>query len=453
MKNVLTIAGYDPSGGAGIQADLKTFSALETNGLSVSTALTVQNSRGVFSTAEIDEDIISKQLNTLATDIDIHAIKIGMLYKESVIKVVVSFLEKKACPIVVLDPILISKNGFWLLKESAISFLIKHLFPLATIVTPNIKEAQMLCHFEIKNDNDIRKSASIMKGYGPKYVLIKGSSVTPDTVTDLLYNGHNFMSFETTNMNVHPYLHGTGCAFASAITAYMVKGFDIHESIKKAQSYLRLISLSPIELGKGNYYLNHLGILQRDAEKYAIISELKSAFLKLSQGRIAELIPEVQSNMVFAMNKAVSIDEIAGFPGRIAKIDDSIAYVAVPEFGKSRHMASMILAVMHYFPHCRSAINIKFSKRIIEICEKLGYTIYSFDRKDEPEEDKNKDGKTLDWGVNQALAKVQKAPDVIYDTGAHGKEPMVRVIGQNPSDVTEKIISIKNAISNDSNNN
>ncbi len=444
MKNVLTIAGHDPSCGAGVEADIKTFSAMEVYGLSVGTALTVQNTSGVFSVVEIDEKVILTQLHNLAHDIEIHAIKIGMLYSEKVIEIVASFLEEVSCKVVVLDPVLISKNGFWLLKQDAQAFLIKRLLPLITLITPNIKEAQLLANLEIKDISDIEKTASIIKNFGPKYVLIKGARVSSDSVTDLLFDGSNYKSFATKNLKVHPFLHGTGCTFASSITAQMAKGFTIEESIKSAQSFLYSVSLSPLVIGKGNYNLNHLGILQRNSEKYNIIHELKIAFEKLRHENIGELIPEVQSNLVFAMDGATNAEEVAGFPGRIVRLDNSIAYVRSPEFGKKGHMSSAILAVMHFFPFLRSSMNIKYSPEIIKICGKNGFIIYNFERKDEPEENKDVEGKTLNWGIKQAIEKAHNAPDIIYDTGGHCKEPIIRVIGNDPDEVVKKIILIKN---------
>ncbi|MBI4651879.1 bifunctional hydroxymethylpyrimidine kinase/phosphomethylpyrimidine kinase [Candidatus Desantisbacteria bacterium] len=384
MKNVLTIAGFDPSGGAGIQADLKTFSALETYGLSVATALTVQNTIGVFYVKEINEEIIYKQLKALMEDIDIHAIKIGVLYNKTIIEKISYFLKEINCPIVILDPVIISKNGFWLLEESALKALIKDILPLLTQIN-------------IKNDEDIKQSAKIIKNCGPKYVLVKGVEETLTEVKDMLYDGNEFIMFPSKNLKVHHYLHGTGCTFASAIAAELVKGFSIFESIRSAQNFLNSIHNSPLVIGKGNYHINHLGILQHNADKYSILNELKSAFDKLRNENIADYIPEVRSNFVYAAEGASSLDEVAGFPGRITRIDDTIAYIKAPEFGKSKHMADTIISVMQYFPHLRSAMNIKFSDNIIEACKKNNYCIYEFDRNNETEENKNTEGKTLVW--------------------------------------------------------
>ncbi|MBI5416995.1 bifunctional hydroxymethylpyrimidine kinase/phosphomethylpyrimidine kinase [Candidatus Poribacteria bacterium] len=443
MKNILTIAGFDPSGGAGLQADIKTFSALETYGLSVATSLTVQNTHGVFDVIEIAPDVISNSLQTIASDVELHAIKIGMLCTETVIEVVASFLEKIFCSIVVLDPVLISKNGYWLLKESSLPFFIKRLLPKITLITPNIKELQLLSNIEITNDNDIKKAANIIKNFGPKHVLIKGSRVTPELVTDLLYDGINYTEFTSKNLEVHHFLHGTGCTFASAITSELAKGYTLTEAIKTAQIFLNILSLSPLVVGKGNYNLNHLGILQRDAEKYSIIYELKQAFKKLEEACIGSLIPEIQSNMVYAMEGAALPFEVAGFPGRIIRLDNSIACVSAPEFGKTKHMASVVLAVMHYFPSLRSAMNIKYSSELIGAAKKLGYKIYSFDRKNEPEDNKNIEGKTLDWGIKETISKTHEPPDLIYDTGGFGKEAIIRVIGHNPQEIVNKILAIK----------
>lgn len=252
---VLTIAGSDPSGGAGIQADLKTFATLGCYGMSVITALTAQNTQGVTGVHPIPAKFIAEQLDAIFVDIKVHAIKIGMLHNAEVIKTVANKIESINIPIV-LDPVMVAKSGHTLLKNSAIKSLQKNLFPLATIITPNIPEAQVLLQQKIKTQNEMQHAARALCKNGLKAVLIKGGHLkNTKESTDCLYikatdNFHWLKKERIKTKNTH----GTGCTLSSAIASFLALGYDLTEAVSRAKKYLSqaILAGSEYKQGKGH---------------------------------------------------------------------------------------------------------------------------------------------------------------------------------------------------------
>lgn len=249
MKKVLTIAGSDSCGGAGIQADIKAMSAQGVYAMSVITAVTAQNSMGVFAVQEIDIDIIKKQIEVLYSDIEIDAVKIGMLSTSNIIKVVSETLKDINATNIVIDPVMISKSGYYLLKNSAIDEL-KKFISQAMLVTPNIPEAEVLANMKICSEKDMIIAANRIKNLGAKNVLIKGGHRN-DNCTDILLNNKNEIikfsgiRFETKNT------HGTGCTLSSTIAAYLGKGFSVEDSIQKSKEYISQAIKNSFEIGTG----------------------------------------------------------------------------------------------------------------------------------------------------------------------------------------------------------
>jgi len=224
MKNVLTIAGSDSSGGAGIQADLKTFSAHGVFGMSVITAVTAQNTQGVFGVQDISVDMIEKQIDAIFDDIKVDALKIGMVSQIETIKAIAGKLRQYIPENVVIDPVMISKSGYDLLASEAKETLISELLPLATIATPNIPEAEVICGMSIKSLGDMKDAAMKIYSLGAKNVLIKGGHME-DEATDVLYDGKEFKYFTTERINTKN-THGTGCTLSSAIASNLAKGYS-----------------------------------------------------------------------------------------------------------------------------------------------------------------------------------------------------------------------------------
>lgn len=258
---VLTIAGSDGSGGAGIQADLKTFAALECYGLSVITALTAQNTKGINAIYPVSEDSLVEQFRTIASDIPIDTIKIGMLGCATIIRSVARLLKELPCTTpVILDTILASSGGTPFLSEEAIELIKKELFPLATLITPNIPEAaQLLGMKEVAaTPESIEKAAMKLLENGANSVLIKGGHGEDDNCCDCLLHGNRFLWFSSKKI-MTANTHGTGCTLSSAIAAFMARGEKLECAVEKAKNYLNdaLLAGAAYRLGSGNGPLHH----------------------------------------------------------------------------------------------------------------------------------------------------------------------------------------------------
>lgn len=250
LFNALTIAGSDSSGGAGIQADIKSFSANGVYGMSIITAITAQSTQGVFGIMDVTPEIIEKQIDVIFNDIEVDAIKIGMVSKIESIEAISNTLRKvENLPQIVLDPVMVSKSGFKLLSNDAKNTLIEKLIPLSTLITPNLPEAEELLEREIVTIEDMKKAAIDIKKMGAKNVLIKGGHLEGEA-TDLLYDGEGFVIFEQDRINTK-HTHGTGCTLSSAITANLAKGMDITSAVKAGKEYITGAIKNGFELGKG----------------------------------------------------------------------------------------------------------------------------------------------------------------------------------------------------------
>lgn len=255
IPRALTIAGSDPSGGAGIQADLKTFSALGVYGMSAVAALTSQDTRGVSGIIEIDPDFISLQIRSVVLDIGVDAVKTGMLSNAATISRVSSDLKDLGLEKVVVDPVMIAKSGHRLLKADAIEALVSQLFPRALVITPNLDEAEVLTGIRIECADDMKRAATKLKELVPGYVLVKGGHL-PGNPMDLLWDGRNFREYAGVRYQT-PHTHGTGCTFASAIAAFLARGFSVEDAVERAKTYITGAIASALPLGHGHGPIHH----------------------------------------------------------------------------------------------------------------------------------------------------------------------------------------------------
>lgn len=256
MKTVLAIGGSDSSGGAGIQADIKTISANGVYAMSVITAVTAQNTRGVFGIQDIYPEAIENQINVIFDDIEVNTIKIGMVSKIESIKAINRGLRNaKKLPPIVLDPVIKSSSGFRLLSEHAKRTLIRELFPIATIVTPNLPEAEELLGISVKSIEEMKEACVKLKELGPKYVLVKGGHLEEDA-TDVLYDGEKFLYLTEDRINAR-HTHGRGCTLSSAIAANLAKDMNMEEAVMEGKRYITLAIKHGFKLGNGSGPTNH----------------------------------------------------------------------------------------------------------------------------------------------------------------------------------------------------
>jgi hydroxymethylpyrimidine/phosphomethylpyrimidine kinase len=251
----MTIAGSDSGGGAGIQADLKTFSALGVFGTSTLTAITAQNTVGVSAVHEIPTDLISAQIDAVITDIGADAVKTGMLSSAAIVETVSEAVRRHGITNLVVDPVMVAKSGDRLLREEAISSICNDLIPLAKVVTPNIPEAEDLTGLSINTDADVRRAAEAIIGMGARSVVVKGGH-RDGPPTDILYDGATFLEF-TTERIPSTNTHGTGCTFASAVAAGLAHGLEIPDAVQQAKDYVTAAIRAAYPIGQGHGPLHH----------------------------------------------------------------------------------------------------------------------------------------------------------------------------------------------------
>ena len=256
MKKVLTIAGSDCSGGAGIQADLKTICAHKMYGMSAITALTAQNTKGVYAIFDTTPEFLAEQLDAIFTDIYPDSIKIGMVSNPALIQTIVDKLKQYDAKNIVVDPVMISTSGYKLLTDEAIDILTSGLIPLATVITPNTFEAEALSGKKITDEASLLEVSKMMYEKFGTHILIKGGHLAGEDAVDVLYDGntHRFVLPKVQNPNTH----GTGCTLSSAIACQLADGNNLIDSIEKAKQYLHGALSDMLDLGQGSGPVNHL---------------------------------------------------------------------------------------------------------------------------------------------------------------------------------------------------
>ncbi len=256
-RRVLTIAGSDSGGGAGIQADLKTFAALGAYGMSVITAVTAQNTLGVTAVQEISLDVIEAQIDAVVDDIGVDAVKTGMLSSPEIVRLAARKAGEHGFDRLVVDPVMVAATGARLLRENAVDAVKRDLIPAATVVTPNTFEAEVLTGRTVTTEAEMREAARAIHALGPRYVVVKGGHVQDSAQsTDLLFDGRDFIEYPAARIETTS-THGTGCTFASAIAAGLARGLGVAEAVGEAKDYVTRAIATAFPVGQGKGPLNH----------------------------------------------------------------------------------------------------------------------------------------------------------------------------------------------------
>jgi hydroxymethylpyrimidine/phosphomethylpyrimidine kinase len=252
----MTVAGSDSGGGAGIQADLKTFHQFGVYGMSAITAITAQNTLGVAGVYPLPTEAVVQQMREVLNDIGADAVKTGMLFDASIIQAVAEEIRRFDIQKLVVDPVMVAKGGAKLLLDEAITALKQHLLPLAEVVTPNVPEAECLTGMTIRTTEDMKEAAKAIHALGARHVFMKGGHMDGDEIVDLLFDGESFHSF--THGRIHTrHTHGTGCTFSAALTAELAKGTPLVTAVERANRFIvQAIATAP-QIGKGHGPTNH----------------------------------------------------------------------------------------------------------------------------------------------------------------------------------------------------
>ncbi len=492
MRTVLIIAGSDPGAGAGLQQDLKTATLLGAYGLTVTTALTVQNTLGLQAVHPVPPETVTAQLEALLEDFPIHAVKIGMLATAANVRAVAGRLQEWFAgglgerrspslppslpptprygiggggegaeaplpqapspnnhpPPIVLDPVLAAGQGGELLEAEGVEAMVAELFPVAAVLTPNVPEAAHLAGMTIETPQQLEEAARRLQALGPQWVLAKGGHLKGEPV-DVLTDGKNAWHLPGQRLDA-PHHHGSGCLLATAVAAHLAQGESVPEAVNKARELVAGALRHGLPLGRGVGPVNPYAPFAREAARYEMVLELQEAGARLVREDLSPLIPEVMSNLAYATPYARGDADVAAFPGRILKTPAGTFIPLPPAFGASRHLARIVLTVLKRHPHLRAALNLRFVEGIEELAPLLHLRAAAFDRSQEPPEVKAREGGTLAWGVASVLDRLEPwepPPDLIYDRGEVGKEAMLRVLGETPMQVAAKALALKQALS------
>jgi len=429
MIPVLTIAGSDSSGGAGVQADIKTFTVLGVHGCCVITCVTAQSSKNVESIYPLPLDVIEKQIDAVVKDLKIGVVKTGMLYNSAIVKLVAKKIREHKLKAVV-DPVMISTTGKKLMAEDYVDSLKRDLIPASVIVMPNLYEASVIANFKVRNIEEMKKACKIIHKMGCKFVLVKGGHLRKNCV-DVLYDGKKFLFYSKKKMNKKA--HGSGCTYSSLVAGLVAKGYRVENAVGTAKEMISGMIESGYNIGSIDV-VNQWVIMD---ERYRILKELKKAAEWIEKNLKPCFVPEVGINIAYALPGAKSFDDVCGVDGRIIMVGGKVKRLGDVDFGKSKHVARIVLTAMSFDPGVRCAMNIRYSENTVKKAKRKKLSIGFFDRKHEP-----KNVSTMEWGSKSVIEKLGCVPDIIYDKGGFGKEAMIRITGKSPKDVTEKCESL-----------
>lgn len=437
MKIALSIAGSDSSAGAGIQADLKTFSSLGVYGCTALTTITSQTGSGISGILQVSPKMIEKQIQAILDDITPDAIKIGMVYGKNAISSIRKVLKESKIPMI-LDPVMIAGTGERLLNSDAVTDLITHLLPLSTVATPNKFEAEVISGLKIDSLQSAITAAEKIRKKGANNVVLKGGHLPGRFSTDIILNSRNHV-FELSNHRLtYDRMHGGGCTFSASLTAYVAKNYAIVDACRSANQFTHSSLKNRIVIGSKFIINSPFFKFYELADRYEVYSSLQRAIEMIeATPNFGKLIPETQSNLAYSISEPSGIDDIMAVKGRIVKVGDNAKPVSSLKFGVSKHIAAAILGYMKFRPNMRSAMNIKYNSRSILEARRF-FSVSNYDRTKEPKQSKRREGYSVAWGINQALLKNPTA-DIIYHRGDFGKEAMTIVFAPTPIDVVKKL--------------
>lgn len=430
MHSILVIGGSDNSSGAGIQADIKALNSIGVHCFTAITCITSQNSKNIFSIYKIPIEEIENQIDTIMSDFPLKIVKTGMVYDEEIVNLVAEKIKQYNL-IAVVDPVMKSSVGNDLTKHNFLKPLKENLLPRTFLLIPNLNEASEIIGWKIKTKEDMKKACKEIFDFGVKNVIIKGGHLKGKAV-DVFYNG-NYEYFSSEKLNKK--LHGTGCSFSSLIAGNLAKGNSLKNSISFAKENITEMIKESYKISNFDF-LNSNAELQKNAEKYFVLKEVKETAKNMEKFLPISFVPEVGINICFALKNAKTHEDVCGIEGRIIKVGKEVKVVGNADFNVSKHIATIVLAVMKYDKEKRCAMNIKYSEKNLRKVKKTKLKIGYFNRENEP-----KNVSSMNWGTEFAIKKFGLI-DVIYDKGGIGKEAMIRIIGNNPKDVLEKLKKI-----------
>ena len=427
--NLLSIGGSDPSTGAGIQSDVLSFSNMNAHPLTAITAITVQNTSNFTNVEPISPKIFGEQLESILEDFRVDGIKIGMVYNSKIMKIIYKKLQKLKIPIII-DPVIKSTTGGMLIEKKAIKDFEKYIIPLATVLTPNKYEAEIISKITIQNDTSLKTAAKKLQKLGAKNIIITGLELQKNRITDFVLEKNS--TWTKTNQKILGVNHGSGGNFAAVLLVALTNKKTLKQSITIAKKQTLQGITEAQKIGKGIPITN-------PKNTNTISQELKNSINKFVKMKgIYKEIPECQTNFVYSKKNPKSTKEIMGIEGRIVKTGKNVTVAGELSYGGSKHVATSLLVVSKKFPEIRSAINLKYKKSKMVKIRESGLILKSYDRANEPKNVKM-NRSSIEWGTKFAIKNLEKAPDIIFHKGDYGKEPMIIIFDENPTKLIKKL--------------
>ncbi len=441
MKTALTVAGFDPSSGAGTSRDLDTFFSLRVHGLSIPSCFVIQGPHGVTSVHPVSPEVIKGQIHAL-TDHEVpDAIKIGVLLDGAILSFIRPVIENKPSIPVILDPVMKAKNGVPLMIPDGLEAL-KAFMPLITILTPNTDEAAVLCERPVRTVNEMKECADALLNKGLKAVVVKGGHLEGNPI-DLFFDGTTFIEWERRRIRSRA-IHGTGCTFSSLLTAYMALGYPMNEAFTASEKRMDELLHGAYDLSSGGYaYISSAARDHLAAERWRVAQALTDTMVRLSLLNPVEFVPQVRMNMAFALEGAQGIDDVAAFPGRVGCHEGRLCFHGRPEFGASSYVATSILAVMGIHPWLRAGAALRHEQATIEKARSMGLAVSPLPGHPGQDGGNRDDLDRLKDRIHQVLASAPEPQDIIYDTGSQGREPIIHLFGRDPHEVINKMEMIR----------
>ncbi len=427
MRTALTVAGSDSVGGAGIQADVKAMSVIGVHATSVITAVTAQNTCGVYDILPMPEELIKAQLEAVLKDCDIKAVKTGMLYSAEIVGTVADILEDHDMPLVV-DPVMVSGTGSSLSGDGFTSALRKKLLPICELVTPNKDEAEALAKMKIRTRDDLMLACELIGKQGSS-VLMKGGHFNTPVVTDYLYLSSEFTKLEYPRLRKAG--HGSGCVLSSFITANMAKGLDIVNAVIKSRELIQDSISSQYQIGKGDPVVNPMVKLKGESDKFQVLDALDSAAARIVDTVPDELVPKGGMNIAMALKDAAGPEEIAAIDRRLTVHNGLLRKNGPAKFGTAEGLSYILLTVMRHSPETRCVMSIAYGDDIMDVMEEVGMTSVT------AEMGKDK----FSEGTEKALRKTKGIPDAIVDKGPK-KDRRIWLLAKDPQDMMAKLEEI-----------
>ena len=435
---VLTIAGSDSGGGAGIQADLKTIEACGGFGTSAITSITAQNTTGVRSTHVLPTEEIAAQCDAVTDDFDVAAVKTGMLATAEVVELVTEQVNETDAPAVV-DPVMVAASGDRLLAEAAESAY-EDLIAEATLVTPNADEAAVLTDVDPGNEREARAAGEALVEMGADAALVKGGHVTGtgEDVVDVLVTGDSVEAFRHPRVDTEA-THGSGCTLSSAIATRLARGDDLVDAVASGIDLLARAVRYNLDVGEGPGAVHHAVELRDRAARDDTAEAVEGVVRAFVDRNVGPLVPEVGTNVAGATPYAERPDETAAVEGRITRTRSGAEPNRGVRFGASTHVARLLVAARERDPDLRYAVNLRYDDAVASALAGLDGPVAEFDPADDRAD-------SVEWGIGTVFDAVDGTPAAVVDRGSYGNEPIAFVLARTPDALVDRTLAVLDAV-------